>query len=60
MALPNSNPSRQGTSLADFGQDVARRREIAGAFVMPRNSGQRRTESKVGLLAAIEDTGATW
>ena len=60
MASQNFNPSRQGISLADFGQDVVRRNEAAGSIAMPRNSGTRRTESKQMLLAAIADTGARW
>ena len=60
MELQTFDPSRQGLSLAAFGQDVARRREMAGSVAMPRNSGQRRTESKIAMLAALEDAGARW
>lgn len=52
--------SAQRISLAEFGQDVARRRAAAGDVTLPRNRGSRRTESKVVLLAAIEEAGGRW
>lgn len=60
MELPTLSLSRQGMSLADFGQDVVRRRTTVGDVVMPRNTGNRRTESKRALLAAIEAAGGRW
>lgn len=61
MASQTSNqPQRRAISLQEFGRDVARRREAAGAAAMPRNSGERRTESKQGLLAAIQAVGGRW
>lgn len=60
MASRNSNKPRRAISLDDFQRDVARRREAAGEADMPRNSGQRRTESKRELLVAIQDTGGRW
>ena len=59
MASPTSN-SRRDISLAEFGRDVARRRAEVGDFSVPRNSGTRRTPSKVALLPAIKDAGGTW
>lgn len=59
MALKTSNSPR-GMSLASFGQGVTRRREILGDIAMPRNSGLRRTDSKIALLAAIENVGGSW
>ena len=46
--------------MADFGRDLARRREAAGSPEPPRNSGKRRTPSKRALLKAIEDAGGKW
>jgi len=60
MAYQSFNPRRNGVTLATFGQDVARRRAAAGVIDMPRNAGNRRTESKQMLLAALADTGADW
>lgn len=48
-------------TLEQFGEDVMRRRAALGVPInMPRNSGERRTESKKALLAAIEAAGGKW
>lgn len=47
-------------SLAEFGEEVLRRRGAAGEPEMPRNDGSRRTASKRALLEAIEDAGGEW
>lgn len=48
-------------TLEQFGEHVMRRRAALGVPInMPRNSGQRRTESKKALLAAIEAAGGKW
>lgn len=48
-------------TLEEFGQDVMRRRAALGGEIdVPRNSGERRTESKRALLAAIEAAGGKW
>lgn len=47
-------------SLEAFGRDLTRRREALGNPELPRNTGERRTESKRALLKAIEDTGGAW
>lgn len=60
MASKSSKPERPAVSLAEFGQDVLRRRAAAGDPVMPRNEGKRRTPSKRALLKAIEDAGGKW
>jgi hypothetical protein len=59
MASTTSS-SQCATPLADFAQDVARRRAAVGDVVMPRNAGTQRTESKRALLAAIKDAGGHW
>lgn len=46
--------------MAEFGRDLARRREAAGNPDVPRNSGKRRTASKRALLKAIEEAGGKW
>jgi hypothetical protein len=48
-------------TLEEFGQDVMRRRAALGGEIdMPRNSGERRTESKRALLEAIEANDKKW
>lgn len=39
---------------------VAERRAAHPDMVIPRNAGNRRTESKKALLKAIEDLGGKW
>jgi hypothetical protein len=46
--------------LAIFAADIERRRQAAGVTDVPRNAGDRRTESKRALLAAIEQVGGRW
>lgn len=61
MEWQTSNKDRSRViSLEEFGRDVARRREAVGGAEMPRNSGQRRTESKQKLLIAIQAAGGNW
>jgi hypothetical protein len=60
MELRTYNQSREAVSLDAFGLDVARRLAAARPIMMPRNAGDRRTESKYALLAALEQTGARW
>lgn len=47
-------------SLAEFGEEVLRRRAVAGEPDTPRNDGTRRTASKRALLKAIEEAGGRW
>ncbi|VVT26806.1 conserved hypothetical protein [Sphingomonas aurantiaca] len=58
--VSKTSSNQSAISLADFGQDVARRRAAAGDVVVPRNAGIRRTESKRALLAAINDADGLW
>lgn len=46
--------------LEAFVAEIERRRIETGITEMPRNSGNRRTESKRALLKAIEEAGGTW
>ena len=51
--------------LADFAADIGRRcsvyeERVGKPMDMPRNSGKRRTASKVALLKAIEEAGGKW
>lgn len=56
-----SRPSKLATvKFEDFAADIARRREAAGNPDIPRNSGKRRTFSKLELLKAIKDAGGEW
>jgi hypothetical protein len=66
MALPISEPGVQqewaGRTIrhADFAAALGERRDAVGRPEMPRNAGNRRTDSKRALLAAIEQTGGRW
>lgn len=56
MASTTSKP----IPLDEFVAYVERRRQETGITELPRNSGNRRTESKRALLKAIEDLGGKW
>lgn len=43
-----------------FSDALSKRRVELGNPDLPRNSGERRTESKKALLKAIKDAGGTW
>ena len=43
-----------------FGNALSERATALGNPDLPRNSGNRRTESKKALLKAIEDAGGKW
>ena len=53
-------PPGKPIPFEEFAADMARRYAEAGSPVVPRNAGNRRTESKRALLKAIEDAGGTW
>ena len=50
----------QPITLEDYEAELSRRRAALGAVDMPRNAGDRRTESKKALLRAIKEAGGTW
>ncbi|MDP1027366.1 hypothetical protein Q5H91_09085 [Sphingomonas sp. KR1UV-12] len=64
MASPisKSDPAAgwQGRFMShdDFTARLAARRALMGEPAMPRNAGNRRTESKCALLRALDDLGA--
>lgn len=62
MASIRSETDKAKTvTLADFAQDVLRRRSVLGQeLAIPRNSGTRRTQSKKMLLKAVADAGGKW
>ena len=61
MASKTSAAEREPiVDMAEFGRELARRREAAGNPEPPRNSGKRRTASKRALLKAIEQAGGRW
>lgn len=43
-----------------FIEDLSNRRAELAEPTLPRNSGERRTESKKALLKAIKDVGGEW
>ena len=51
---------KRATPVAEFTARIERRRQETGITDLPRNSGERRTESKKALLKAIEDAGGKW
>ena len=59
MESRTSNP-RRPIPFAEFTADVARRQAQFGPVDVPRNAGNRRTESKKALLRAIEELGGKW
>jgi hypothetical protein len=61
MASTPSKTEPEIMTLEEFGIDVMRRRAaVGGEIAMPRNSGERRTESKKALLEAIAAVGGKW
>jgi len=55
-----STTSKKPIPLDVFVADIERRRQETGVTELPRNSGNRRTESKKALLAAIKELGGEW
>ncbi len=51
---------KRAKPVAEFTARIERRRQETGITDLPRNSGERRTESKKALLKAIEDAGGKW
>ena len=65
MASTRSKTEPKIPTLEEFGAEVLRRRADYKARYgrepdLPRNSGERRTESKKALLMAIEEAGGKW
>lgn len=58
----NSTGDWSGRVVAygDFAIDLAARREALGEPEVPRNTGNRRTNSKRALLKALARLGAAW
>ena len=46
--------------FAEWAEYIAQRRAAVGELDVPRNAGNRRTESKKALLRAIEELGGKW
>lgn len=59
MALQISKPE-QPILFDDWIVYMRERRAANPGLVVPRNAGNRRTESKRALLKAIEDAGGKW
>ena len=55
-----STTSKKPIPLDEFVADIERRRIETGITELPRNAGNRRTESKRALLKAIEEAGGKW
>lgn len=65
MVSTRSKTEKPIPTLAEFGADILRRRqaykkEMGSEPDLPRNDGERRTESKKALLKAIADIGGKW
>ncbi len=52
--------AKRAVPVADFVARIESRRQETGITEFPRNSGERRTESKKALLKAIADVGGKW
>lgn len=52
--------AKRAIPVAEFTARIERRRQETGITDLPRNSGERRTESKKALLKAIKDLGGEW
>jgi hypothetical protein len=55
-----SGDKPKAVPLDEFVADIDCRRAETGITDLPRNSGKRRTPSKLALLKAIEDAGGKW
>ena len=55
-----STISKKPIPLDEFVADIERHRIETGITELPRNAGNRRTESKRALLKAIEEAGGKW
>jgi hypothetical protein len=51
---------KRAIPIAEFAARIERRRAKTGITDLPRNSANRRTESKKALLRAIKDIGGKW
>lgn len=60
MAFQTLKPKRPATTLAELDGAIRVQLERTGPLNIPRNSGARRTPSKVAMLAAIENSGGRW
>jgi len=63
MSKDETSRSWEGRRIdfAQFATALSERRDLlADDLVIPHNAGNRRTESKRALLAAIEATGKDW
>jgi hypothetical protein len=52
--------AKRAIPAAEFAARIERRRQETGITDLPRNTGERRTESKKALLKAIADVGGKW
>ena len=62
ISKATSAPDWTGPRIShkEFAAKIAARRAELGNPGLPRNSGERRTESKKALLKAIEAAGGKW
>ncbi len=51
---------REAIPLAVFAAEIERRKRASGVTDLPRNAGERRTDSKQAMLAALARLGARW
>ncbi len=60
MSQTSKAKSKRAIPVAEFTARLERRRQETGITDLPRNSGERRTESKKALLKAIKNAGGKW
>jgi hypothetical protein len=60
--ISKAEPNQPVIDMAELGARLSRRRAELGITDedIPRNTGERRTESKKALLKAIKDAGGDW
>jgi hypothetical protein len=60
VSQTSKTKAKRATPVAEFAAHIERRRQETGITDLPRNNGERRTDSKKALLKAIEDMGGKW
>lgn len=60
VASKTSNSGADPIPFSDWATDIAAKKRLSGITELPRNSGLRRTSSKLALLNALAEKGAEW
>ena len=60
MAFKTFKAKREAITLQALARRIAKRRAAIGEIEIPRNRGEKRTDSKRALLKAIDNAGGNW